>query len=83
MNNPPLTTIYRPVLLVAKAKRLRKETGDERYYAPLERVKRTAVQSLEHTLARPFKMLFTEPMLIAMTAYMSVGLSVRGCVKFC
>ncbi|KAF7436660.1 hypothetical protein PC9H_003493 [Pleurotus ostreatus] len=68
---------YRPVLLVAKAKRLRKETGDERYYAPLERVKRTAVQSLEHTLARPFKMLFTEPMLIAMTAYMSF---VYGCL---
>ncbi|KAL0951355.1 hypothetical protein HGRIS_008059 [Hohenbuehelia grisea] len=68
---------YRPILLVRKARRLRKETGDERYWAPLEKQSRTVAQTLEHTLARPFKILFREPMLIAITLYMSF---VYGCL---
>ncbi len=51
---------------------MRTETGDSRYWAPLERNKKTFSQHVKHVLARPFLILFREPMLIAITLYMSV-----------
>ena len=56
-----------------RAKKIRKETGDNRYWAPLERKKLTFAQRIEQTLLRPFKIFFKEPMLIAVTLYMSVS----------
>lgn len=54
---------------------MRLQTGDDRYYAPKEREnKKSITKRLEHTVARPFKILFLEPMLIAITVYMSVSL---------
>lgn len=52
---------------------MRKETGDDRYYAPMERNTKTLAQKIEHVLARPFKILFQEPMLMASTLYLSVS----------
>ncbi|KAI0080277.1 MFS general substrate transporter [Panus rudis PR-1116 ss-1] len=72
-----LPETYVPVLLVNKAKRLRKETGDDRYWAPLEKKRLSAVQTMEAVLARPFKILFLEPMLLAITLYMSF---IYGCM---
>ncbi|KAL0571990.1 hypothetical protein V5O48_009970 [Marasmius crinis-equi] len=69
--------VDRPILLVKRAKKLRKETGDDRYYAPMEATKRTLAEQVENVLGRPFKMLFQEPMLAAITAYMSF---VYGCL---
>ncbi|KAG7450645.1 MFS general substrate transporter [Guyanagaster necrorhizus] len=68
---------YRPILLVKKAKKMRKETGDDRYYAPMEKDTKTLAQQVEHVLARPFKILFQEPMLMASTLYLSF---VYGCL---
>ncbi|KAI3622595.1 putative mfs-multidrug-resistance transporter [Moniliophthora roreri] len=68
---------YMPILLVQRAKQLRKETGDVRYHAPMEVTKRTIGQQVENVLARPFKILFREPMLLATTLYMSF---VYGCL---
>ena len=47
-------------------------TGDERYYAPLE-AKISFSKQVENILAKPFKILFREPMLLAITIYMSVS----------
>ncbi|KAF8916675.1 major facilitator superfamily domain-containing protein [Mucidula mucida] len=68
---------YRPILLVHKAKQLRAETGDARYYAPMERSKKTPAQQVENVLKRPFLMLVQEPMMIATTIYMSF---IYGCL---
>ncbi|KAF7799242.1 hypothetical protein EIP86_010474 [Pleurotus ostreatoroseus] len=69
---------FKPMLLVKRAEKLRKETGDNRWWAPFERrPKMTASQRVEAILARPFKVFFTEPMLIAITVYMSF---VYGCL---
>lgn len=54
------------------AKEMRKSTGDERYYAQMETVSMTYSERLEAIIARPFKILFQEPILIAITVYMSV-----------
>ncbi|KAG2075030.1 polyamine transporter 1 [Suillus decipiens] len=68
---------YSPVLLAKKAKEIRKRTGDERYHAAIESQNMTLSQRVESILARPFKVLFREPMLIALTLYMSF---VYGCI---
>jgi MFS family permease len=68
-----LPETYGPVLLVRKAKQIRKETGDERYYAPVEAIKLPIGPRLYNILAMPFKILFLEPMLIAITVYQSVS----------
>ncbi|THH17387.1 hypothetical protein EW146_g3402 [Bondarzewia mesenterica] len=61
---------YAPALLVQKAKELREATKDDRYYAPLDS-KISLARQMENILAKPFKILFREPMLIAITVYMS------------
>ncbi|TFK56979.1 MFS general substrate transporter [Heliocybe sulcata] len=72
-----LPETYEPILLVKKAVQRRKETGDERYYAQFEREKLSFSKRVEHILARPFRVLFREPMLMAITLYMSF---VYGCI---
>ncbi|KAH9982597.1 major facilitator superfamily domain-containing protein [Lactifluus volemus] len=68
---------FGPVLLAKKAQRIRKETGDNRYYAPSEAKKITTRDRLYNILAMPFKILFLEPMLIAITIYQSF---LYGCI---
>ncbi|CAL1695318.1 unnamed protein product [Somion occarium] len=60
-----------------RAKRLRKQTGDSRWWAPLEKEDLTITQRLETIVARPFKILILEPMLLSITLYMSF---VYGCL---
>lgn len=59
--------------MIEKAKQIRKERGDRRYYAPLEDAESGGYLAImERTLGRPFKILFQEPMLLVITIYMSV-----------
>lgn len=62
---------YAPTLLQHKAKKLRKETGQLEWYAPIERQNVSLKARVESILLKPFKMLFLEPMLLATTLYMS------------
>lgn len=82
-----------PIILKKRAQALRKSTGDERYYSAIERenlhwAKRYAGSAeclcltnvsrrLENILGRPFVMIVREPMLLAVTMYMSF---IYGCV---
>ncbi|TXT08865.1 hypothetical protein VHUM_02993 [Vanrija humicola] len=62
---------YGPVILAKKAARLRKETGDDRWYAPIERRDTSAKQLVSNILLKPFIMLAKEPILLAVTIYMA------------
>lgn len=53
---------YAPVLLRRKAIKLRKETGDERWKAPIERMDRTVAKTVLWSCIRPFQLLFFEQM---------------------
>ena len=67
-------TLFRPIIMVKKAAARRRETGDENYYAPLEREEKKSIsRRIEDILLKPFKVLFQEPMLQAITVYMSVS----------
>ena len=62
-----------PVLLVRKAAAKRRETGDGRYYAALEKSSQHWRDRIRRILGRPFKVLFLEPLLLVLTIYMSVS----------
>lgn len=53
---------YAPVLLRRKARILRKETGDDRWQAPIERLDRSVLKTVLWSCIRPFQLLFLEPM---------------------
>ena len=63
--------LYSPVLLKRKAQRLRKETGDERYWHPHEAEKINFSNILTKHVSRPLKMLTTEPMVTCIAIYAS------------
>lgn len=81
---------WAPKLLEQKAKRLRKETGNEKLYAELvslwsrksqgnepnkhalsQSTKQPLLKKLETSLKRPFILLFTQPIIIALALYMA------------
>ena len=51
---------YSPILLVKKARKLRKTTGDDRFYAPHEKASYSIKGILRRTLFRPVEMMITE-----------------------
>jgi MFS family permease len=63
--------LYGPVLLKSKAKRLRKETGDQRYWHPHEENKLDFKSIVTKHLSRPLLMLTTEPMVTCIAFYAS------------
>ncbi|KAH0293534.1 MFS general substrate transporter [Aureobasidium namibiae CBS 147.97] len=66
-----LPETYSPVLLKAKAQRLRKETDDSRWHHPHEDVKLDVKTVVTKHLARPIVMLTTEPMVTCIAFYAS------------
>ncbi|KAF2670380.1 MFS general substrate transporter [Microthyrium microscopicum] len=53
---------YHPVVLRNKARKLRKETGDQRYKAQIEIMDRSIPKKIMLSCTRPFELLFLEPM---------------------
>jgi hypothetical protein len=72
-----LPETYAPYLEKKRAAKLRKETGDDRYYARIEINKESTGAILHGLLVKPWIMLVQEPMLLAITLYMSF---VYGCL---
>ena len=63
---------YGPVILQRKAARLRRETGDVRYWSRFEERKTSTSQLLKKNLSRPFILFATEPILWFMNFWISV-----------
>lgn len=63
--------MYPPVLLKWKARRLRAQTGDHRYFHPHERIKVDVKSIITKQLSRPLKMLLTEPIVTCVAFYAS------------
>lgn len=60
---------YGPVILINKAKRLRRETGIWGIYAPKEEAELNFQILVQNNLARPLVMLVKEPILLTLTIY--------------
>ncbi|EED23554.1 MFS multidrug transporter, putative [Talaromyces stipitatus ATCC 10500] len=67
---------YHPVLLKRKAIRLRKDTGDQRYYAALEKLDRSVAQTVIRSCYRPMLLLTLEPMILCLCLYSAILLGI-------
>lgn len=67
---------YHPVLLKRKAALKRKETGDERWKAPLEKSTKSIATTVAISLYRPFQLLFLEPMCLNLCLFSAILLGI-------
>lgn len=67
---------YEPVLLKMKAKRLRKSTGDDRWYAPIEKKKVTLYETVLTSSKRPIALIFKDYMTMALCFYTGFTLAI-------
>ncbi|KAK7202479.1 major facilitator superfamily domain-containing protein [Myxozyma melibiosi] len=67
---------YSPVLLRWRAQRLRKESGNDSFYAPIELVERSVIATVVFSVRRPFELLFLEPMVFCLCLFTSIILGV-------
>lgn len=69
-----LPETYVPYLLHKEAKKLRKETGDDRWHSASENPgqKVSLKETLHHTVLKPFIMIIQEPMLLVTTIYLGL-----------
>jgi multidrug resistance protein len=67
---------YHPVMLRNKARKIRKETGDERWKAPLEKSNKTISKTISLSLIRPFQLLLLEPMCLNLCLFSAILLGV-------
>ncbi|KXL51275.1 hypothetical protein M433DRAFT_140849 [Acidomyces richmondensis BFW] len=63
---------YAPAILARRAKKLRKETGNDRYVTEQDLDMRPLGDRLRIFLVRPFQLLFLEPIVLFISLYMSV-----------
>ncbi|KAK4063180.1 MFS permease [Trichoderma simmonsii] len=67
---------YHPIILRNKARKLRKDTGDERWLAPSEKTQKTVVQAVGTSLQRPFQLLIFEPMCLSLCIFTAILLGI-------
>jgi len=67
---------YHPVLLRRKAMKVRKETGDERWHAPIEKMDKSILQTIIRSCYRPFLLLTLEPMCLNLCIFSALLLGV-------
>ncbi|CAK9783871.1 MFS general substrate transporter [Cutaneotrichosporon oleaginosum] len=71
-----LPETYDPQLLKRKARRLRQDTGDARWRAPIEKLDRSFAAALKHSLRTPFRLLATEPMVLFLDLWSALILGI-------
>ncbi|OJD31440.1 mfs general substrate transporter [Diplodia corticola] len=67
---------YHPVLLRRKARKLRAETGEEAWKAPIETLDKSVSQTLLWSCVRPFQLLVFEPMCLNLCILSSILLGI-------
>ncbi|KAJ5779186.1 hypothetical protein N7457_006906 [Penicillium paradoxum] len=67
---------YHPVLLRHKAQKLREETGDDRWIAPIERLNRSVTKTVLRSMYRPVLLLILEPMCLCLCIFSAILLGI-------
>ncbi|KAL6717798.1 hypothetical protein ACLMJK_003883 [Lecanora helva] len=67
---------YPPVLLRRKAERLRKETGNGAWIAPIDKLDRSITKTVMWSCIRPFQLLLLEPMCLCLCTLSAILLGV-------
>lgn len=71
-----LTNVIDPIRLREKARKLRKETGDDRWKAPMETSTKSVAETVGNSLLRPFQLLIFEPMCLLLCLFSAILLGV-------
>jgi MFS family permease len=66
-----LRETYPPAILAKKVRKLRKETGNDKLYTEYDHPDRALGKHLATAFSRPFKMLFTQPIVQVLALYMA------------
>ncbi|KAJ5605835.1 drug/proton antiporter YHK8 [Penicillium lagena] len=67
---------YHPVLLRRKAQKLRQETGEDRWRAPIEKLNRSVAQTVLRSMYRPLLLLTLEPMCLNLCIFSAILLGI-------
>lgn len=67
---------YHPVVLKHKAAKIRKETVNDNYKAPIEQLERSIPQTILRSVYRPFLLLALEPMCLSLCIFSAILLGV-------
>ncbi|CAM1501923.1 Fc.00g039070.m01.CDS01 [Cosmosporella sp. VM-42] len=67
---------YHPIVLRNKARKMRKDTGDERWRAPNEKIKKSVISAVSRSLLRPFQLLIFEPMCLNLCIFSAILLGI-------
>ncbi|KAG4410754.1 hypothetical protein IFR04_016109 [Cadophora malorum] len=67
---------YHPILLRNKARKLRKETGDDRWKSTMDRNTKSIPKTIGLSLQRPFQLLFLEPMVLNLCLFSAILLGI-------
>ncbi|KAL5318914.1 hypothetical protein ACEPPN_013982 [Leptodophora sp. 'Broadleaf-Isolate-01'] len=67
---------YHPILLRNKARKLREETGDERWKSSMDRNTKSIPKTIGLSLQRPFQLLFLEPMVLNLCLFSAILLGI-------
>lgn len=67
-----LPETYAPRILAIKARKMRKETGNEKLHTIFDRKGTSFITRLEHNMFRPFIMIATQPIIILLSLYMMI-----------
>ncbi|KAK9779032.1 putative Major facilitator superfamily domain-containing protein [Seiridium cardinale] len=67
---------FHPIKLREKARLLRKETGDDRWRAPMEKTNTSIARTIGFSLLRPFQLLIFEPMCLLLCLFSAVLLGI-------
>ncbi|OQE43711.1 hypothetical protein PENCOP_c003G03827 [Penicillium coprophilum] len=67
---------YHPVLLRRKAQKLRQETGDDRWKAPIEKMQRSVARTVVRSMYRPVLLLTLEPMCLCLCIFSAILLGI-------
>ncbi|KAK6083201.1 major facilitator superfamily transporter [Seiridium cupressi] len=67
---------FHPIKLREKARLLRKETGDDRWRAPMEKTDKSIARTIGFSLLRPFQLLIFEPMCLLLCLFSAVLLGI-------
>ena len=67
---------YHPVVLKKKAIKLRKESGNDQWHAPIEVMDKSVARTILWSCVRPFQLLFLEPMCLFLCLISSILLGI-------
>jgi len=67
---------YHPIMLRRKAQKLRKDTGEERWIAPIEKSDKSISKTVLISLYRPMQLLFLEPMCFNLCLFSAILLGI-------